>query len=95
MGVSSAYCSANPQTTGFYPFAGAWSKTSASNLPSSTAVDELGTQTAASLYYTNAAEITAAGGSGTGDKNGATASTHLSLKKALIAALPLVLMLFQ
>ncbi|KAJ5181260.1 hypothetical protein N7491_000813 [Penicillium cf. griseofulvum] len=93
MGVSSAYCSANPQTTGFYPFADAWSKTSASNLPGSTAVDILGTQTAASLYYTYAAEITAAGGSG--DTNGAAASTRLSLKKALIAALPLVLMLSQ
>ncbi|OQE01252.1 hypothetical protein PENVUL_c043G10137 [Penicillium vulpinum] len=58
-GVSSAYCSANPQTTGFYPFAEQWSKKSAASVPTTTAVDSLGTQTAASLYYTYAAESTA------------------------------------
>ncbi|KAJ5365904.1 hypothetical protein N7517_008790 [Penicillium concentricum] len=92
MGVSSAYCSADPQTTGFYPFADQWSKTSATSLPTSTAVDSLGTQTAASLYYTYTAEKTAAGGSGS-DKSSAAASTRLSLRSALVAALPLVLML--
>ncbi|KAJ5837048.1 hypothetical protein N7447_003074 [Penicillium robsamsonii] len=92
MGVSSAYCSADPQTTGFYPFAAQWSKTSAANLPTSTAVDSLGTQTAASLYYTYAAENTAIGDSGS-DKSSVGASTRLSLRRALMAALPLVLML--
>ncbi|KGO40430.1 hypothetical protein PEX1_031850 [Penicillium expansum] len=95
MGVSSAYCSANPQTTGFYPFANAWSRTSASSLPTSTAVDSLGTQTAASLYYTYAAENTAAGGSSKSEKNSATSSTRLSLKGAFVAVLPLVLILSQ
>ncbi|CAI7590272.1 unnamed protein product [Penicillium viridicatum] len=94
-GVSSAYCSANPQTTGFYPFANAWSTSSAASLPSTTAVDSLGTQTAASLYYTYAAESTAAGGSSSSEKNSAVATTRLSLKRALVAALPLVLMLSQ
>lgn len=94
-GVSSAYCSANPQTTGFYPFANAWSTSSAASLPSTTAVDSLGTQTAASLYYTYAAESTATGGSSAGEKNRAVATTRLSLKRALVAALPLILMLSQ
>ncbi|OQD72142.1 hypothetical protein PENPOL_c001G07659 [Penicillium polonicum] len=93
--VSSAYCSANPQTTGFYPFANAWSTSSAANLPSTTAVDSLGTQTAASLYYTYAAESTAAGGGSSSEKNSAVATTRLSLKRALVAALPLVLLLSQ
>ncbi|OQE35325.1 hypothetical protein PENCOP_c013G00850 [Penicillium coprophilum] len=91
--VSGVYCSANPQTTGFYPFANAWSKTSATNLPSSTAVDSLGTQTAASLYYTYAAEKTGTGASGTGDKSNAAANTRLSFRSALVAVLPLVFML--
>ncbi|KAJ6131868.1 hypothetical protein N7471_007083 [Penicillium samsonianum] len=95
MGVSSAYCSANPQTTGFYPFANEWSTSSAASLPTTTAVDSLGTQTAASLYYTYAAENTAAGGGSSSAKNNAAASTCLSLKRALMAALPLVLMLSQ
>ncbi|KAJ9481435.1 hypothetical protein VN97_g12042 [Penicillium thymicola] len=94
-GVSSAYCSANPQSTGFYPFANAWSTSSAARLPSTTAVDSLGTQTAASLYYTYAAESTATGGGGAGEKNRAVATTRLSLKRALVAALPLILMLSQ
>ncbi|CRL28082.1 unnamed protein product [Penicillium camemberti] len=91
-GVSSAYCSANPQTTGFYPFANAWSTSSAASLPTTTAVDSLGTQTAASLYYTYAAESTATSSS---EKNSAVATNRLSLKRALVAALPLVLMLSQ
>lgn len=94
-GVSSAYCSANPQSTGFYPFANAWSTSSAARLPSTTAVDSLGTQTAASLYYTYAAESTATGGGGAGEKNRAVATTRLSLKRALVAALPLILILSQ
>ncbi|KAF3021791.1 hypothetical protein E8E15_007691 [Penicillium rubens] len=89
MGVSSAYCSASPQTTGFYPFANGYSMISASSLPSTTAVNSLGTQTAASLYYTYAA---ATGGSSRGEKSSA-ATTCLSLRRALLAALPLVLML--
>ena len=89
MGVSSAYCSASPQTTGFYPFANGYSMISASSLPSTTAVNSLGTQTAASLYYTYAA---ATGGSSSGEKSSA-ATTCLSLRRALLAALPLVLML--
>ncbi|CAG8162817.1 unnamed protein product [Penicillium nalgiovense] len=92
MGVSSAYCSASPQTTGFYPFANEYSMTSASSLPSTTAVNSLGTQTAASLYYTYAA---ATGGSSTGEKSSAATTTCLSLKRALLVALPLVLMLSQ
>ncbi|KAJ5197546.1 hypothetical protein N7449_008025 [Penicillium cf. viridicatum] len=94
-GVSSAYCSANPQTTGFYPFASAWSTSSAASLPTTTAVDSLGTQTAASLYYTYAAESTATGDSSSSKKNSAVAATCLSWKRALVAALPLVLMLSQ
>ncbi|CAI7629355.1 hypothetical protein PCG10_008409 [Penicillium crustosum] len=94
-GVSSAYCGANPQTTGFYPFANAWSTSSAASLPSTTAVDSLGTQTAASLYYTYAAESTGTSGSGSSEKNSAVATTRMSLKRALVAALPLVLMLSQ
>ncbi|KAF4764675.1 hypothetical protein N7455_003773 [Penicillium solitum] len=94
-GVSSAYCGANPQTTGFYPFANAWSTSSAASLPTSTAVDSLGTQTAASLYYTYNAESTATGGSSSSEKNSAVPTTRLSLKRALVAALPLVLMLSQ
>ncbi|KAJ5512132.1 hypothetical protein N7463_001684 [Penicillium fimorum] len=92
MGISSAYCSADPLTTEFYAFSAQWSKASATSLPSITAVDSLGTQTAASLYYTYAAENTATGGSGS-DKSSAAASTRLSLWRALMAALPLVLML--
>ena len=92
MGVSSAYCSASPQTTGFYPFANEYSMTSASNLPSTTAVNSLGTQTAASLYYTYAA---ATGGGRTDEKNNAAATARLSLKRVFLAALPLVLMLSQ
>ncbi|CAI7601348.1 unnamed protein product [Penicillium glandicola] len=94
-GVSSAYCSANPQTTGFYPFANAWSTSSAASVPTSTAVDSLGTQTAASLYYTYAAESTGTGGSSTSEKGSAVASMRLSLRTALTAALPLILMLSQ
>lgn len=66
--------------------------TSASSLSSTTAVNSLGTQTAASLYYTYAA---ATGGSSTGEKSSAATTTCLSLKRALLVALPLVLMLSQ
>ncbi|KGO63552.1 hypothetical protein PITC_049340 [Penicillium italicum] len=93
MGVSSAYCSANPQTTGFYPFANAWLTSAAASVSTTTAVDSLGTQTAASLYYTYAAEGTATGGSSKIVKNTAAAGTPLSLKRAVVVALPLVLML--
>ncbi|KAJ5803827.1 uncharacterized protein N7518_000130, partial [Penicillium psychrosexuale] len=95
MGVSSAYCSANPQTTGFYPFAKEWSSGSAASLPTTTAADSLGTQTAASLYYTYAEENTAAGVSSTSEKNSTVSSTRLSLGRALMAVLSLVLMLTQ
>ncbi|CAI7605782.1 unnamed protein product [Penicillium discolor] len=94
-GVSSAYCSANPQTTGFYPFANAWSTSSAASLPTTTAVDSLGTQTAASLYYTYNAESTGTSGGSSSEKNSAVTTNRLSLKRALVAALPLVLMLSQ
>ncbi|CDM29708.1 unnamed protein product [Penicillium roqueforti FM164] len=89
------YCSANPQTTGFYPFAKEWSSSSAASLPTTTAADSLGTQTAASLYYTYAEENTAAGVSSTSEKNSAVSSTRLSLGRALMAVRSLVLMLTQ
>lgn len=88
--VSSSYCGANPQTTGFYPFAQEWAKTdSAAKVPSTTASDLLGTQTAASLYYTYAAETAVSG-----SKEGAAADTmHSSLRRVLLVALLLSLML--
>lgn len=88
--VSSSYCGANPQTTGFYPFAQEWAKTdSAAKVPSTTASDLLGTQTAASLYYTYAAETAVSD-----VKEGAAAGTmHSSLRRVLVALL-LSLMLF-
>ncbi|KAF3938762.1 hypothetical protein ABW19_dt0200604 [Dactylella cylindrospora] len=54
--VSSSYCNADPATTGFYPFYHQWMQTDpAATVPSTTAPDILGTEAAASLYYTYAA----------------------------------------
>ncbi|KAK6347324.1 hypothetical protein TWF696_007394 [Orbilia brochopaga] len=59
--VSSTYCNANPITTAFYPFVSEWAKTDpVANVGSSTASDILGTETAASLYWTYATAIGAA-----------------------------------
>ncbi|KAL4891892.1 hypothetical protein BDV59DRAFT_60446 [Aspergillus ambiguus] len=89
--VSSSYCSARPQTTGFYPFVLEWARSnSAASVPSTTAADLLGTQTAASLYYTYAAETAISDST----KKGIGANAmHLSLRSVLLVALPLSLML--
>lgn len=89
--VSSSYCSVNPQTTGFYQFVPDWAKTdSAASVPSTTAANVLGTQTAASLYYTYAAATAA---SDSTQEGSAVASTRLSLRRVFITALQLGLML--
>lgn len=59
--VSSSYCNSNPQTLEFYSWVSEWSQTDpAARVPSTTAPNVLGTQTAASLYYTNTETGTAA-----------------------------------
>lgn len=51
--LADAYCSADPPTKEFYSFVSEWKADAAeAKIPSTTAVDVLGTQTAASLYYT-------------------------------------------
>lgn len=52
--ASATYFSASPVATAFYSFISQWveTATAAANVPTSTASDELGTATAASLYYT-------------------------------------------
>ncbi|KAL5358563.1 hypothetical protein BJX96DRAFT_146784 [Aspergillus floccosus] len=89
--ASSSYCSAEPQTTGLYPFVVDWAKTnSAADVASTTASDLLGTQTAANLYYTYAA-ATAASDSA---KDGAAANTTpISLRRVLLVAMSLGSML--
>ena len=60
--VSSSYCAASPQSTPFYDFAREWAKTDpAAKIPSTTAENVLGSQTAFSLYYTYAAAATGEG----------------------------------
>ncbi|KAJ5884804.1 hypothetical protein N7495_009314 [Penicillium taxi] len=83
--VSSTYCNANPQTTGFYAVAHEYSVSNKASVPTTTASDILGTQTAASLYYTYEAERT--------KKSAAVHS--LSLRQSLVVALPLLLMLLH
>ncbi|KAF3909438.1 hypothetical protein AA313_de0202371 [Arthrobotrys entomopaga] len=57
--ASSSYCNASPITTGFYPFVTQWSKTNAdAKVPMTTAPNVLGTETAASAYWTYATAIT-------------------------------------
>lgn len=94
--VSSSYCAANPQTTDFYAFAKEWAKTDpAATVPSTTASNILGTQTAASLYYTYAA-VTAAASKSANNK-GSTSSgmaTDPSLRNVFAAAL-MAIMLFS
>ncbi|KAF9892425.1 hypothetical protein FE257_001533 [Aspergillus nanangensis] len=90
--VSSSYCNAKPQTTGFYDFALQFAKSdSAADVPTITASDVLGTQTAASLYYTYAAATDA----GDSTKGSAPVTTRLSLWRVLLAAVPLSLMLYR
>ncbi|KAH7116140.1 hypothetical protein B0J11DRAFT_584174 [Dendryphion nanum] len=51
--AANAYCAQDPPTQEFYKFVQSWKATAAeANVPSTTAKDVLGTQTAASLYYT-------------------------------------------
>ena len=86
--VSSSYCHANPQTTEFYSFASEWAKANpAASVPSTTAANILGTQTAASLYYTYASAHIAAGDG--------SASKCLSLRRVLLVALALGAILYQ
>ncbi|KAF3922519.1 hypothetical protein ABW21_db0200070 [Orbilia brochopaga] len=54
----STYCNANPITTAFYPFISSWAKTDpVANVPTTTASNVLGTQTALSVYWTYASTI--------------------------------------
>lgn len=51
--ASSTFCSETSIETCFYPFVSQWAETAAEGrAPSTTAKDVLGTNTAASLYYT-------------------------------------------
>ena len=89
--VSSSYCGASPQSTGFYDFAREWASTdAAAKIPSMTAENVLGTQTAASLYYTYAAAATTAD-----SQNAAVRITdprpHFSAWNVLIATMSLLL----
>ncbi|KAH8816917.1 hypothetical protein F5884DRAFT_777897 [Xylogone sp. PMI_703] len=90
--VSSTYCAANPEKTEFYAFVREWAKTdSAASVPSTTAPNILGTQTAASLYYTYAAATL------TSDKSSGSPAMgkSLSLRKIMVGALALGLVLYQ
>ncbi|KAF2786885.1 hypothetical protein K505DRAFT_288926 [Melanomma pulvis-pyrius CBS 109.77] len=50
---ANAYCGTDPPTKEFYSFVSEWKASAAeAKVPSTTAADVLGTQTAASLYYT-------------------------------------------
>jgi hypothetical protein len=52
-GLADAYCVADTPTKEFYAFVNEWKATAAeAKIPTTTASDVLGTQTAASLYYT-------------------------------------------
>jgi hypothetical protein len=73
-------------TTPFYSFVSTWSKTEAvATVPSTTAADVLGTQTAASLYYTYADAAAASATS----RSGKSAASKLgySLKKSVLVAM--------
>lgn len=52
--ASATYCAASSLTTGFYPFVSSWAETAsvAMQVPSTTARDVLGTNTAVSGYFT-------------------------------------------
>ncbi|KAK6538525.1 hypothetical protein TWF694_010105 [Orbilia ellipsospora] len=74
--ASSSYCNASPITTGFYPFVTQWSRTNeAAKVPTTTAPNILGTETAASAYWTYATAITTASGVSGGGKSTASVST--------------------
>ena len=89
--VSSSYCAADPQSTLFYDFARDWAKTNpAAKLPSTTAENVLGTQTAASLYYTYAAAVTDSPSEG-GVPRSPKSSSSTSLPHLLLAAIALSL----
>ena len=70
--MADSYCNADPLTKEFYNFVGTWKATAAeATVPSTTAKDVLGTQTAASLYYTpNAAVSTKRANSAAALNNG-------------------------
>ena len=86
--ISSSYCAASPQSTGFYQFASQWASTDpAASVPSTTAENVLGSQTAASLYYTYAAAVT------TGSSKNASSrlpEQSFPLRFALLAMLSLI-----
>ncbi len=89
--ISSSYCGASPQSTGFYDFASGWAKTDpAAKLPSTTAENVLGSQTAASLYYTYAAAATTGGSQNTALGMEAPRA-RLSYQNVLVAVTSLVL----
>jgi hypothetical protein len=51
--ASATYCAASSLTTGFYPFVSSWAATArVAQVPSTTARDVLGTNTAVSGYFT-------------------------------------------
>jgi hypothetical protein len=57
--LADAYCVADAPTKEFYAFVGEWKATAIeAKIPSTTASDMLGTQTAASLYYTPTPAVT-------------------------------------
>ena len=89
--VSSSYCAADPQSTLFYDFARDWAKTNpAAKVPSTTAENVLGTQTAASLYYTYAAAMTDGSSEGSAPQF-QKSSSSTSLRHLLLATIALSL----
>ncbi|KAF3909239.1 hypothetical protein ABW20_dc0104355 [Dactylellina cionopaga] len=92
--ASSSYCKASPITTGFYPFMTQLSKMNeAAKLPAtSTATDVLGTQTAASLYWTYGATATALSNSPSSGRRGASIN-KLSILLSLAGTVALNLLI--
>ncbi|KAF2666678.1 hypothetical protein BT63DRAFT_315504 [Microthyrium microscopicum] len=80
--ASATYCSASSISTGFYPFISSWSATAKPSVPTSTAVDVLGTSTAASLYYTATSQPSAGF-----SKSGACLSRKISKMSLLVCML--------
>ncbi|KAJ6256848.1 hypothetical protein Dda_8717 [Drechslerella dactyloides] len=89
--ASSTYCNANPITTGMFPFLSQWAKTDPiANIPTSTAPNVLGTETAMSLYWTYATTIR--GAASTSNPNaGRKAASINSLGVCLSAAAAITL----